>query len=44
MVWIVVLVLIGVGAWAWMNRVSLMAKILGQPERRIERRLKGPKH
>lgn len=43
MFWIVLLVLVGVGAWAWINRVSLLAKVLGQPERRIERRLNGPK-
>jgi len=29
---------------AYRNRVSLLSKILGQPESRIERRLNGPKH
>ena len=31
------------GVVAYKNRVALLAKILGQPESRIERRLNGPK-
>ena len=43
MFWILLLVIV-VGVVAYRNRVSLLAKILGQPESRIERRLNGPKH
>lgn len=28
---------------AWKFRVKILAKVLGQPEERIERRLNGPK-
>lgn len=38
---LVVLVVAGVAAYKF--RVPLLAKILGQPERRIERRLNGPR-
>ena len=37
MLWILLIVAVGVLAWTF--RVKLMAKALGQPERRIERRL-----
>ncbi len=37
MLWFLVLVVLGVVAWKY--RVALVAKILGQPERRIERQI-----
>ena len=38
MFWIIVLlIVVGVGAWRF--RVPLLAKVLGQPESRIERQL-----
>ena len=40
---IILLVLVVGGVLAYRNRVSLVAKILGQPEARIERRLNRPK-
>jgi hypothetical protein len=40
---LVLLVLVIGGVWAYRNRVSLLAKVLGQPESRIDRRLNGPK-
>ena len=36
--WIVVLLVVA-GVVAWKFRVSLLAKVLGQPESRIERQL-----
>ncbi len=43
MTFLILLVLIVAGVVAYKNRVALLAKILGQPESRIERRLNGPK-
>ena len=43
MTFLIIVALIVAAVVAYRNRVSLMAKILGQPESRIERRLKGPK-
>lgn len=43
MTFIILLVLVVGGILAYRNRVSLLAKILGQPESRIERRLNRPK-
>ena len=43
MFWILLLVIV-VGVVAYRNRVPLLAKILGQPQSRVERRLNGPKH
>jgi hypothetical protein len=40
---LILLVLVIGGVWAYRNRVSLLARILGQPESRIDRRLNGPK-
>ncbi|WP_165807092.1 hypothetical protein [Nocardioides currus] len=40
---LILLVLVVGGVVAYRNRVSLLARILGQPEARIERRLNGPK-
>jgi hypothetical protein len=40
--WILLVLVVG-GVVAWKLRVPLLAKILGQPERRIERRLNGPR-
>ncbi len=40
--WIILAVIVA-AVVAYRNRVSLLAKILGQPESRIERRLNGPK-
>jgi hypothetical protein len=37
MIWI--LLIVALGFLAWKFRVKLMAKVLGQPERRIERQL-----
>ena len=37
MLWFLLIVVIGVVAWRY--RVKLLAKVLGQPERRIERQL-----
>ena len=37
MLWLLLIVAIGVLVWTF--RVKLLAKVLGQPERRIERRL-----
>ena len=37
MLWILLIVVVGFVAWKF--RVKLMAKALGQPERRIERQL-----
>ena len=37
MLWFLVIVVLGVVAWKY--RVKLLAKILGQPERRIERQI-----
>ena len=39
MLWILLIVVAGVLAWTF--RVKRMAKVIGQPERRIERRLRG---
>jgi len=42
--WFLILVaLIVAGVVAYKMRVPLLAKILGQPERRVHRRLNGPK-
>ena len=38
MFWIIVLLIV-VGVAAWRFRVPLLAKVLGQPESRIERQL-----
>jgi hypothetical protein len=43
MTFIILLVLVVGGYLAYRNRVSLLAKVLGQPESRIERRLNRPK-
>ncbi|MEI2711999.1 MAG: hypothetical protein V9G04_01560 [Nocardioides sp.] len=43
MVFLILLAIVGLAVFAYVNRVQLLAKILGQPERRIERRLNGPK-
>jgi hypothetical protein len=40
--WILLVLVVG-SVVAWKLRVPLLAKILGQPERRIERRLNGPR-
>lgn len=40
---LILVVLVVGGFLAYRNRVSLLAKLLGQPEARIERRLNGPK-
>jgi hypothetical protein len=37
---LILLVIVAVGAFAYTNRVKLLAKVLGQPESRIERQLK----
>ena len=37
MLWILLIVVVGFVAWKF--RVKLLARVLGQPERRIERRL-----
>lgn len=42
MFWILLLVIV-VGVVAYRNRVPLLAKILGQPQSRVDRRLNGPK-
>jgi hypothetical protein len=36
MEWIIVIALIVGAVFAWRNRVRLLAKLLGQPERRIQ--------
>ncbi|MGI8644837.1 MAG: hypothetical protein ACR2JD_00705 [Nocardioides sp.] len=42
--WFLILVaLVVAGVVAYKMRVPLLAKILGQPEDRVERRLNGPK-
>ena len=43
MFWIILLVLVVGGVVAWKLRVPLLAKILGQPQSRVDRRLNGPK-
>jgi hypothetical protein len=43
MTFLIILVLIVAGVVAYKNRAALLAKILGQPQSRIERRLNGPK-
>ena len=43
MFWVILLVLVVGGVLVWRNRVSLLAKVLGQPESRIERRLNRPR-
>jgi hypothetical protein len=42
MFWFLLIVIVA-AVVAYRMRVPLMAKILGQPQSRIERRLKGPK-
>lgn len=37
--WLILLVIVVGGYLAWKNRVSLLAKVLGQPESRIQRQL-----
>ena len=37
--WIILIVLIVGGVLAWRNRVALMARVLGQPESRIQRQI-----
>jgi uncharacterized iron-regulated membrane protein len=39
MFWIILLVIVVAGFVAWKKRVPLLAKILGQPESRIDRQL-----
>jgi hypothetical protein len=39
MFWFILLVVVVVGVVAWKMRVKLLAKILGQPESRIDRQL-----
>ena len=41
MLWFLLFVVAAVVAWKF--RVKILAKVLGQPEERIERRLNGPK-
>ena len=43
MTFLIILVLIVAGVVAYKNRVTLIAKLTGQPTSRIERRLNGPK-
>jgi hypothetical protein len=43
MTFLIIVVLIVAGVIAYKNRVSLIAKLTGQPTSRIERRLNGPK-
>jgi hypothetical protein len=43
MTFLIILVLIVAGVVAYKNRVTLIAKLTGQPPSRIERRLNGPK-
>ena len=43
MTFLIIVALIVAAVVAYRNRVSLLSKILGQPESRIERRLNGPK-
>jgi hypothetical protein len=42
MFWFLVILVVA-GVVAYRYRVTLLAKILGQPESRVERRLNGPK-
>lgn len=42
MIWIILLLVV-VAVVAYRFRVPLLAKILGQPQRRVERRLNRPK-
>lgn len=37
--WLILIVLVVGGYLAWKNRVPLMAKVLGQSESRVDRRL-----
>ena len=39
MEWLVVLVVVVAGYLAWKNRVPLLAKLLGQDESRVRRRI-----
>jgi hypothetical protein len=39
MFWIILLVIVVAGVVAWKLRVPLLAKILGQPQSRIDRQL-----
>lgn len=39
MFWIILLVLVVGGVLTWKNRVSLLAKVLGQSEERVQREL-----
>jgi hypothetical protein len=39
MFWIILLAIVVVGFIAWKKRVPLLAKILGQPESRIDRQI-----
>ena len=43
MTFLIIVALIVAAVVAYKNRVALLAKITGQPESRIERRLNGPK-
>ena len=43
MTFLIIVVLIVAGVIAYKNRVSLIAKLTGQPTSRIERRLNDPK-
>lgn len=37
--WLILLVLVVGGYLAWRNRVPLLARVLGQPESRIQRQI-----
>ena len=37
--WVILIVLVVGGLWAWKNRAALLAKVLGQPESRIQRQI-----
>jgi hypothetical protein len=40
LIWLVVIaVIVGGGAYVWANRTRLLAKVLGQPESRIQRHI-----
>jgi hypothetical protein len=40
LVWLIIIaVVVGGGAYVWRNRARLLAKVLGQPESRIQREI-----
>jgi hypothetical protein len=43
MTFLIIVVLIVAGVIAYRNRVALLAKLTGQPQSRIERRLNNPR-